>query len=79
MKHLTPINRKAARVETVTAHEAPKDVVALQGPPQQPEPPPQAEPPAPTPDPPMTIQRTHAARPTVFVLRGQTHSGQAIC
>ena len=34
MKHLTPVNRKAARVEAVT-----KDVVALQQPPQQPEPP----------------------------------------
>ena len=34
MKHLTAINRKAARMEEVT-----KDVVALQGPPQQPEPP----------------------------------------
>jgi hypothetical protein len=35
MKHLTPVNRKAERVESVT-----KDVVALQqqgGPPQQPE------------------------------------------
>lgn len=40
MKHVTPVNRKAARVESVTAHEATKDVVALQqGPPQQPEPP----------------------------------------
>ena len=38
MKHLTAINRKAARVETVTARDATKDVVALQGPPQQPEP-----------------------------------------
>ena len=47
MKHLKPINRKAARVETVTARPegaqdkaATKDVVALQqgGPPQQPEP-----------------------------------------
>ena len=42
MKHLTPINRKAARMENATAPalEAPKDVVALQqgGPPQQPEP-----------------------------------------
>ena len=34
MKHLTPVNRKAVRVEAVT-----KDVVALQQPPQQPEPP----------------------------------------
>ena len=32
MKHLTAINRKAARVEEVT-----RDVVALQQPPQQPE------------------------------------------
>lgn len=46
MKHLSAINRKAARVEAVTAPapavEAPRDVVALQqggGPPQQPEPP----------------------------------------
>ena len=41
MKHLKPINRKAARVETATAQEkVVKDVVALQqqGPPQQPEP-----------------------------------------
>jgi hypothetical protein len=35
MKHLTPINRKAIRMDEVT-----RDVVALQqGPPQQPEPP----------------------------------------
>ena len=44
MKHLTPVNRKAARVELVTAPqtsrpEGAKDVVALQQPPQQPEPP----------------------------------------
>jgi hypothetical protein len=43
MKHLTPVNRKAARVESVTARRrrARKDVVALQqgGPPQQPDPP----------------------------------------
>jgi len=38
MKHLTPVNRKAARVEQVTAGDA-KDVVALQQPPQQPDPP----------------------------------------
>jgi hypothetical protein len=45
MKHLKPINRKAERVETVTAlppsrPEGAKDVIALQqqGPPQQPEP-----------------------------------------
>jgi hypothetical protein len=42
MKHLTPINRKASRMEhaTAPAQQAPKDVVALQqgGPPQQPEP-----------------------------------------
>jgi len=41
MKHLKAINRKASRMEVVTAREAaPKDVVALQqgGPPQQPEP-----------------------------------------
>ena len=41
MKHLKAINRKASRMEGVTAREAaPKDVVALQqgGPPQQPEP-----------------------------------------
>ena len=44
MKHLTPINRKAARIEVVTSREASrpegatKDVVALQGPPQQPAP-----------------------------------------
>jgi hypothetical protein len=39
MKHLTPINRKASRVEGATRSD-PKDVVALQqgGPPQQPEP-----------------------------------------
>ena len=38
MKHLTPVNVKAARIEEVTARDA-KDVVALQqgGPPQQPE------------------------------------------
>jgi hypothetical protein len=48
MKHLTPVNRKAERVEAHTAPEAAppgggtRDVVALQqqgGPPQQPEPP----------------------------------------
>ena len=42
MKHLTPINRKAARVEVGRPRAtATKDVVALQqgGPPQQPEPP----------------------------------------
>jgi hypothetical protein len=54
MKHLTPVNRKAARVEQFTASrpegairgeasrpEGAKDIVALQqgGPPQQPEPP----------------------------------------
>jgi hypothetical protein len=47
MKHLNPVNRKAARVEAVTAVPASAsqtrtgDVVALQqqGPPQQPEPP----------------------------------------
>jgi hypothetical protein len=41
MKHLTPINRKADRMDAATrGDEAPKDVVALQqgGPPQQPEP-----------------------------------------
>ena len=42
MKHLTPINRKAARIEDVTERPAAaKDVIALQqqgGPPQQPEP-----------------------------------------
>ncbi|HEX4914271.1 MAG TPA: quinohemoprotein amine dehydrogenase subunit gamma [Vicinamibacterales bacterium] len=42
MKHLTPINRKANRIESATGADATaaKDVVALQqgGPPQQPEP-----------------------------------------
>jgi hypothetical protein len=43
MKHLKPINRKAARIEslvqTAARPEAAKDVIALQqGPPQQPEP-----------------------------------------
>lgn len=39
MKHLTPVNRKASLVESHTAREAARDVVALQQPPQQPEPP----------------------------------------
>ncbi|MDQ3366546.1 MAG: hypothetical protein M3680_14065, partial [Myxococcota bacterium] len=27
----------------------------------------------------ITVDRTDAARPTVFVLRGQTHGGQSFC
>lgn len=31
------------------------------------------------PDPAIHVDRVNAARPTVFVLRGQTHGGQPIC
>lgn len=35
--------------------------------------------PAPTAEPAITVNRTNAAKPTVFVLRGQTHGGKSFC
>lgn len=45
----------------------------------EPDDPPPAAAPAPAPAPTVHVNRVDAARPTVFVLRGQTHGGQALC
>jgi hypothetical protein len=58
---------------------APPAQQRVQEPPPASTPPTTAPPPTTSNDPPMQVTRVDASKPTVFVLRGQSHDGKSFC